>query len=176
MRGEMPSVPERYKDSMRWAAAQVSPAYQDLIASWPATVQLNVAGMGEVLFCHATPRNDTEIFTRLTSEDRLVPVFENVNSSTVVCGHTHMQFDRAVGSIRVVNAGSVGMPFGDPGAYWLQLGPDIHLRYTRYDLQAAAERVRLTRYPLREEFAARDILKPPSEEQMLEALGRAELR
>ena len=46
----------------------------------------------------------------------------------VVCGHTHMQFDRTVGTSRVVNAGSVGMPFGEPGAYWLLLGPDVQLR------------------------------------------------
>ena len=35
-----------------------------------------------------------------------------------------MQFDRMVGKTRVLNAGSVGMPFGEPGAYWLLLGAD----------------------------------------------------
>jgi predicted phosphodiesterase len=44
-------------------------------------------------------------------------VFEHVRAHVVVCGHTHMQFDRWVGDARVVNAGSVGMPFGEPGAY-----------------------------------------------------------
>jgi Calcineurin-like phosphoesterase superfamily domain len=64
----------------------------------------------------ATPRNDTETFTRLTPDDRLLPIFEGLSVSVVVCGHTHMQFDRMVGTTRVVNAGSVGMPFGEPGA------------------------------------------------------------
>ena len=59
----------------------------------------------------------------------------------VVCGHTHMQFDRMVGGLRVVNAGSVGMPFGTTGADWLLLGPGIELRKTQYDLNAAAERL-----------------------------------
>src|SRR5438552_13149839 len=36
---------------------------------------------------------------------------------------THMQFDRTVSGRRVVNAGSVGMPFqSPPGAYWLLSG------------------------------------------------------
>jgi hypothetical protein len=76
-----------------------------------------------------------------------------------------------VGWIRVVNAGSVGMPFGEPGACWLLLGPDVQLRRTTYDLAAAAERVRRTSYPQAAEFAARDILKPRTEKEMLDAFS-----
>jgi predicted phosphodiesterase len=129
-----------------------------------------------VLFCHATPRNDTEVFTRLTPEGRLVPVFDGFDVAVVVCGHTHMQFDRTVGRVRVVNAGSVGMPFGGPGAYWLLLGPGVALRHTPYDLTKAAERIRDTEYPQAEDFATRCVLRPPSEEQTLGAFARAELK
>jgi hypothetical protein len=55
-----------------------------------------------------------------------------------------MQFDRTVGTVRVVNAGSVGMPCGEPGAYGLLLGPDVQLRQTPYDLTEAATRIRAT--------------------------------
>ena len=82
-----------------------------------------------------------------------------------------MQFDRTVGTVRVVNAGSVGMPFGEPGAYWLLLGPDVQLRRTAYDLAKAAGRVRATTYPQPEEFA-RSILQPPAEADMLAMFGR----
>ena len=87
-----------------------------------------------------------------------------------------MQFDRMVGRIRVVNAGSVGMPFGEPGADWLLLGPDVQLLHTRYDLTKAAERIRDTTYPQAQDFAARYVLQPPSEREMLEVFARAELR
>ena len=90
----------------------------------------------------------------------------------VVCGHTHMQFDRTVGGVRVVNAGSVGMPFGEPGAYWLLLGPDVELRRTTYDLAGAAERVRATDYPQAEQFAAQSVLRPPSEEETMPIADR----
>jgi diadenosine tetraphosphatase ApaH/serine/threonine PP2A family protein phosphatase len=110
-----------------------------------------------------------EVFTRLTPEDRLLPVFEGLDVPVVICGHTHMQFDRTVGSARVVNAGSVGMPYGAPGAYWLLLGPDVRLRRTPYDLARAAERIRDTTYPQAEEFAAGNVLRPPSEGGILAA-------
>ncbi|OLB22804.1 MAG: hypothetical protein AUH15_05240 [Acidobacteriales bacterium 13_2_20CM_55_8] len=173
---ESSEVPEQFREVVRWVARQLHPEHERLLASWPKKCRVEIRGIGEVLFCHATPRNDTEIFTRLTPEDRLLPVFEGVNAPVMVCGHTHMQFDRKIGSIRVLNAGSVGMPFGDPGAYWLLFGPDIQLRHTPYDLAKAAERIRETKYPQAQEFAAGNVLQPPSEEKTLEAFARVELR
>ncbi|MGD0779083.1 MAG: hypothetical protein ABSC05_40410 [Candidatus Solibacter sp.] len=85
-----------------------------------------------------------------------------------------MQVDRAVGSLRVVNAGSVGLPFGEPGADWLLLGPDVQFRHTSYDLVKAAARIRQTAYPQAEDFAARNLLAPPSAEEMLQVFSRAE--
>jgi putative phosphoesterase len=170
------TAPEQWREPVRWTAQQLEPEHERLLAGWPRTLRVQIGGLRDVLFCHATPRNDTEIFTRLTSEDRLLPVFEGVNVLVAVCGHTHMQFDRTIGRIRVVNAGSVGMPFGEPGAYWLLLGPDVQLRHTPYDLEKAAERIRDTKYPQAQEFAARNVLQPPSEKEILEAFTRAELK
>ena len=176
MRGiETGSVPEAFREVMRWNAEQLQP-YEEILAAWPSSARLQIASLGDVLFCHATPRNDMEIFTRLTTEEHLVPVFQGVAEPLVVCGHTHMQFDRTVGKTRVVNAGSVGMPFGEPGAYWLLLGPDVQLKRTLYDLEAAAERVRRSGYPQAQEFAAQNILTPPAEGTMLNAFARAEIK
>lgn len=169
-------APEQWREPVRWTAQQLHPDHARLLVGWPATCRLEIPGLGGVLFCHATPRNDTEVFTRLTPEDRLLPVFAGLDVSLVVCGHTHMQFDRMVGKIRVVNAGSVGMPFGEPGAYWLLLSPDVQLRHTPYDLAKAAGRVRGTTYPQAKEFAEQNILQPPSEAKTLEAFARVELK
>src|SRR4029450_10888465 len=102
--------------------------------------------------------NDTEIFTRLTDEERLRPVFAGVTAPLVVCGHTHLQFHRMVGTTSAVNAGSVGMPFGPPGAFWLRLGPRVELCCTSYDLAAAAKRIGSAGYPGAQEFAERHVL------------------
>jgi predicted phosphodiesterase len=169
-------LPEPFREVLRWAARQLLPEHGHVLASWPKTLRLEIPGIGPVLFCHATPHSETTCFTRLTPEDRLLPVFEGVDVAVVVCGHTHMQFDRIIGRIRVVNAGSVGMPFGNPGAYWLLLGPDVQLRRTSYDLTRAAERIRATNYPQAQDFAARNVLQPPSEREMLDVFARVELR
>ena len=168
--------PEPFREVYRWTARQLQPDYEPVLARWPKTLRLEIGGLGEVLFCHSTPRSETEVFTRLTPEERLLPLFDGLQASVVVCGHTHMQFDRMIGETRVVNAGSVGMPFGEPGTFWVLLGPDVQLRQTPYDLAEAAERIRATPYPQAQEFAAQNVLHPPSEAEMLEAFGRAELR
>src|SRR5881398_1325254 len=167
--------PESIVEIYRWTAAQLQPDLEPVLAHWPKTLQLEIDGLGQVLFCHSTPRSETEVFTRLTAEDRLLPLFEPLQVSVLVCGHTHMQFDRMIGRTRVVNAGSVGMPFGEPGAYWLLLGPDVQLRRTLYDSTQAAERIRGTEYPQAEDFAVQSVLTPPSEEKMLEAFTPVEL-
>jgi predicted phosphodiesterase len=176
MRGEETGgVAERFQGVIRWVAAQLEPDGEAVLGTWTPQVRLGVDGLGEVLFCHATPRNDTEIFTRLTPEARLLPVFAGAGAPVVVCGHTHMPFDRRVGAVRVVNAGSVGMPFGATGADWLVLGPDVEPRHTGYDLADAAARVRATGYPKAEEFATRYVLRAPTEQETLAAFAASEL-
>ena len=172
---ETGAVPEQFREAMQWNAAQLRPDDIALLESWPPTLRLAFEPLGEVLFCHATPRNDTDIFTRLTPDDRLLPIFAATGARVVVCGHTHMQFDRSVGEIRIVNAGSVGMPFGEPGAYWAVFGPSVELRYTAYDLQAAAQRIRDTAYPQAENFASINVLRPPAEADILAAYTRVPL-
>lgn len=169
-------LPEQARAIVRWQAQQLHPEDQRLLASWPKTLRMQIEGLGEVLFCHATPRDENEIFTRLTPEERLLPVFEGLEVPLVVCGHTHMQFDRTIGRIRVVNAGSVGMPFAQPpGAYWLLLGPDVQLQRTPYDFTKAAEAIRRTDFPNLEALAVRYVLRPPSEAETLELFAKAEL-
>jgi len=164
--GRQAAMPDSMRHLLRWNRDQLTAPQVEAVGAWPPDVRLSMPGLGSVLFCHATPRNDEEIVTRLMSDDILRPIFDGV-ADLVVCGHTHMQFDRTAGATRVVNAGSVGMPFERPaGAYWLRLGPGVELRRTTYDVVAAAEAVRRTAYPGAEEFARVNLLEPPD---MLEA-------
>jgi putative phosphoesterase len=174
---DVSEVPEAFRDVISWTARQLGPEHERLLASWPATCRVDIDGLGQVLFCHATPRNDTELFTRVTPDDRLAPLFAGVDASLVVCGHTHMQFDRMVGNVRVVNAGSVGMPFAAPaGAYWLLLGPGVQLRRTDYDFNGAAARIRETTFPQADALAVRYVLQPPSESESLALFAPGELQ
>lgn len=172
--GKTPLVPPKSREVIRWNAQQLKDRDKEFLAGWPLTRRLEISGLGQVLFCHATPRDDNEVFTRLTPEDGLLPIFD-LDADVVVCGHTHMQFDRMIGTTRVVNAGSVGMPFAAPGAYWLLLGTTVTLQNTPYELVMAAERIRSTNYPQARDFAANHVLQPPSEKEMLEVFAHAEV-
>ncbi len=167
-------LPKSLQMGYRWTAQQIQPDYESVIASWPKTLRLELEGVGQVLFCHGTPRSETELFTKQTAEEHLLPLFIDLDVSVVVCGHTHMQFDRMVGNTRVVNAGSVGEPFGKSSAYWLLLGPDVQLQQTAYDIEQATGLIRATQYPQAEE-SANGILHPPSEQEMLELFRKYEV-
>ncbi|MFC9248792.1 metallophosphoesterase family protein [Streptomyces sp. NPDC057136] len=126
-----------------WAAGQLREDHLDLLGRLPRTAELTLPGLGRVLFCHATPRDDEEIALVDSRLDRWEEVFTGLDDEvgTVVCGHTHMPFVRLAHGRLVVNPGSVGMPYGRPGAHWALLGPGVELRRTEFDVEAAVARV-----------------------------------
>jgi predicted phosphodiesterase len=136
-------------DADTWCRAQLSSELLDQVERWPTTVRLDVPGLGRVLFCHATPRSDEEILTRLTPDEAVAAALAEAEADVVLCGHTHVQLDRLVsGAPRLVNAGSVGMPCeGQPGARWALLGSDIELRTTGYSVGPALLRLRTPGFP-----------------------------
>jgi len=114
-------------DVMAWLRERLSAEEIEFLHGLPPTIQLD-----RTLYVHATPRNDEDIFTERTPEERLAPLFAEVDADVVVCGHTHTQFERTIAGKRVVNAGSVGMSYEEePGAYWLL---DLEPRRTPYEL------------------------------------------
>lgn len=162
------SVMDPTRDPMdSWTGTQLDRPARDAVATWPEAVVLEVEGLGAVRFCHASPRSDVEVLTVRTPEGRLLAALNGVPERVVVCGHTHMPFDRSVGRTRVTNAGSVGMPYGDPGAHWLLLGPGIWPMTTHYDLRAAADRIRQSKWSGAPAFAYENILKTPTAEEAL---------
>ena len=169
-RGAPPAqVPEAFHPVMRWVAEGISAGRLSEMAAWPLTASLSVDGVGDVLFCHATPRNEDEIFTVNTPDVVLHDAFAGVVADVVVCGHTHMPFDRLVNGVRVVNAGSVGMPFGDTAAQWLALGPEgVRPHRVYYDVHDAMERVAQTGYPI-----PMDLANPPDAAAMLGSFDKA---
>ena len=149
-----------------FAASKIDHEHRNLLASFAERLVMEVEGVGQVLFCHGSPRSDEEIVTAATTEGRLQEILARVDQDLVVCGHTHAQFDRHVGTKRVINAGSVGMPYqGKPvGAFWLLVGADsVSVRRSDYDLDRAVRRIRATGYPDAEDMA-QILLEPPDPE------------
>jgi len=172
-RGGQISIPDPVAP---WAAAQLRPDQVELLDSLPLSVVLDLGALGPTLFCHATPRDDEEVVLVDSRVERWAEVFSTMDGSvsTVVCGHTHMPFVRLADRRLVVNPGSVGMPYGGPGAHWALLGGDggVTVRRTRLDLDAACARVAAdSSYPDAARFADYFIRSRASDVDALRLFG-----
>jgi predicted phosphodiesterase len=160
-----------------WAAGRLRPTHVDLLAGLPATVTLDVDGLGPTCFCHGTPGDDEGILTRRTPDDVLLEALADVAQATVVGGHVHQRYDRRVAGRRMVNPGSVGMPYeGVAAAFWALLGPGVELRRTDYDLGAAVAAMRATGFPdLDDLVVGESLLRPADPEEVTAFFERARL-
>ncbi|MBM7784845.1 metallophosphoesterase family protein [Tenggerimyces flavus] len=141
-RGGATSIPDAIAG---WAGQQLRSDQVERLDKSAEQVTLDLEGFGKVRFCHATPRNDEEVVLVDSRLDRWTEVFQDLDDDirTIVCGHTHMPFLRLAHGRLVVNPGSIGMPYGQPGAHWALLGDRgaVTLRRTEYDYDAACERI-----------------------------------
>jgi putative phosphoesterase len=157
-------VLEPADETSAWCHDRLDDEARAFLAGLPTTVALD-----GVLFCHGSPRSDEEILTAATPDDVVDEVLAAVTEDTVVCGHTHHQFDRRVGRHRLVNAGSVGLPYeGDAAAFWAVLdGGHVELQRTPYDVGAAVERLHATGYPGLGDFIQESLVEPMPRDEVI---------
>ena len=139
---------ETWQRARLWVAERLGQDHLAFLAGLPLDVVVD-----GIRFCHGAPGSDEETITRVTPDERLARLLDGVEERVVVCGHTHVQFDRRLGRTRVLNAGSVGVPYeSEPGAYWLLLDRGPSFRRTQYDLDDAIRRIAATGYPKLDEY------------------------
>jgi predicted phosphodiesterase len=154
------ALTEQEDPSGFWVQERLSDEEREFVLSWPATLRLDGA-----LYCHATPRSDTELVTPYSPEERWAEILDGVEEELVVCGHIHLQYDERHADRRVVNPGSVGNPTVRATAWWAILDDGrVELRTTDYDTRATAEAMRASGFP-RTDFA-KELLDPATIEQL----------
>ena len=160
---------DRYGPLAPWSADRLGEQRLRVAAGWPLVRELDVDGLGRLFVCHSTPASEDPIYTRITPEEEVLELFAGVEADVVVCGHTHMQYDRTLSSgLRVVNPGSVGLPYeGAHGAYWALLGPNVEFRRTDYDVDAAAAAIEVMKVPLDPRYLE-SLVDPPESESTTE--------
>lgn len=160
-----------------WAAAQLSDAHVELLAGLEHPVTLDLDGVGEVLFCHGTPRDDNEVVLVDTRPSRWAEVLKDVPDTVkiVCCGHTHVPFARLMDRRWIINSGSTGMPYGSTGVPWALLDSrGIQLRSTAIEPRhVAASIVSGSEFPAVEDWVQTYVLAPPSDlDALLAFAGR----
>ena len=146
-----------------WAAARLGEAHARLLESFEPTVRV-----GAVLFCHATPRSDEEILGRASSDERFRDALQDVDAELVVAGHTHQQYERDLGGMRMLNAGSIGLPYeGRRGAFWALLeGTSVDLRCTAYDVESMLAGARSLGFPIVDLWFGESLIAPTAPDEV----------
>src|SRR5215831_5124931 len=67
-----PDLAKPWGRQMHWVAEQLSPEQMETLIELPLTAEITIDGLGPTLFCHASPRSDEEILTRVSSDQRLL--------------------------------------------------------------------------------------------------------
>jgi len=145
-----------------WERSRLSAEDVAFLQGLPESVELDA-----VLYCHATPRSDEEIVTPATSDEDLAEILRGVEQQAVIAGHTHMQQDRQIGTVRFVNAGSVGLPYeGELAAFWALVDDgEIELRKTSLEVDRVADAFRRSDWPRAEELLRENVLASVTREQ-----------
>jgi putative phosphoesterase len=154
--------------SLRFTASQLSEEDRRDLSRLSQTLKLEVDGLGETLFCHASPRNDLDIVTPGTPDARFGTLLEGVAERVVVAGHTHMQLDRTVDAVRWINPGSIGMPYeGEVAAFWAILGPGVEFRRTPFDTERSAEALLASGWPEAQAFVEENVRAAVPREEVI---------
>ncbi len=117
-------------------------------------LRLKVDAYGHVIGFHAIPGDDESAALRPDSADEEASdALLDRAGRLALCGHTHLAMDRQLGSWRVINPGSVGLSFGNPGqAEWALLewkdgALSVDLRRLPYDVEATLRTWERLGYP-----------------------------
>ena len=143
--------------SIAWSNAHVSDENKIYLRSLVPQIAVTVGDV-DVLLVHGSPRKINEYLYEDRPEHSLERIFDDIEQSILVCGHTHLPYDRTLDSgKRVINAGSVGKPKdNNRDACYITLtanGNSLEVEFIRvpYDVEGMATAIEATEMP--SEFA-----------------------
>jgi len=142
--------------SFPWAAQRLRYEGLRFIEALPR-FQVAHDGGRTLLVVHGSPRSDEEGLTATAQDEDVADIPVRPRPAVLACGHTHVPMDRLVGGVRVVNVGSVGLPFdGDPRACYalvsgLSAGSNgslrVDLRRDAYDVEQVVNQLFAANHP-----------------------------
>jgi predicted phosphodiesterase len=114
-------------DRMRATRDSLGELILQRIQRLPTRTRLPLEDGGELLLVHGAPADPAEALTHDMSDDEINALLGDDPADVVVCGASHVPFDRMVGGARIINVGSVGeAPAGGARiahATWLESTP-----------------------------------------------------
>jgi len=149
----MPATLAGRDANFRWAVERLSYADYEFLRDLPPRLEMDVPGYGRVVAVHATPNDDETNILPDTPDEEVHPHLSGLDARLLLYGHTHRPVDRTVGSIRLVNAGSVGLPLdGDPRPAYALLDFErdrcaVTIRRVTYDWEVVSAELERMEHP-----------------------------
>jgi putative phosphoesterase len=136
-----------------WALERLDERAEAWLRALPFQRELEV-GDQRLLLVHGSPRSDRDVIKADTPDDDVREMIANAQTDLILCGHTHEVLDRTVGSVRLINPGSVGYPQGEQGTtrYALLTWEGdwrVEFRLVHYDVEKTIARLLATQRPYR---------------------------
>jgi predicted phosphodiesterase len=130
-------------DRMRGARDALGDLILQRIRRLPTHQRLPLEDGGELLLVHGSPSDPGEPLTHDMSDQEVNALLGDDVADVVVCGASHVPFDRMVGGVRIVNVGSVGEAPGAGAriahATWIESTPrGVHVEPIVVPLERAA--------------------------------------
>lgn len=139
-------------DIGQWSAAQLTETERDTLRSFVPTVELE-----DLLCFHGSPARDDEVLDAGTPAERLKELRAEYGQQSIwIGGHTHQPLLRSLDGWRLLNPGSVGLPFEKRGGKYVNLARAEYLLldWTGGDWAVTFRRVPYPLAPLREGILA----------------------
>jgi predicted phosphodiesterase len=106
----------------------------------PQIARLPIESGHSLLVVHGSPADPTEPFTMDMSDDELVSLLGEEPGDIIICGGSHVPFDRHVADVRIVNVGSVGeAPGGGYANATIVETSTLGIKVTQFDVQLPRE-------------------------------------
>ncbi len=119
-------------DRLRAVREELGELIVTRLARAAATVRIPLPNGDELLLVHGSPSDPTEPMSHDMSDDEINKLLGDDPADVVVCGGSHVPFDRHVSGVRIVNAGSVGQA---PGGLQAQ-GTILEVLSTGYEVDS----------------------------------------
>ena len=105
-----------------WTWEQLRRAHIEYLRRLPHDLQITIDEAPPIHLFHGVPGNSFIGVTPEMADDQIAETFTPFTEEVLICAHTHRPLDRSVEGKRVLNGGSVGMPYNsDPRAQYLLL-------------------------------------------------------
>ena len=104
------AITARHLEVREWSLAQLEREDTELMQSFAATVEIELAASERLLAFHGSPRSNEDVLIP-DSEPTAVEPFRGTGAAVLAGGHTHMQWTRRIESALFVNPGSVGLAY-----------------------------------------------------------------